>query len=102
MSTNSGEKGIKKEGNWSNWGKAYLDETTIVNIVSLSNAVAKGYCVRIDTDVENCLYVTHRRSGRTFRFPCDSRGLYVNEEGPLGDCYVAQVHTVSKGSPQIK
>ena len=48
MSTNSGEKGIKKEGNWSHWGKAYLDESAIANIVSLSDAVAKGYRVRID------------------------------------------------------
>ena len=45
MSTNNGEKGLDKKENWEEWGETYLCESTVTDIVSVSDAVAKGFRV---------------------------------------------------------
>ena len=64
MSTNAGEKELDKEGDWKEWGKAYLDETALTNIVSISYMVKKGFHVVFDSDKENCFYVIEPKNDK--------------------------------------
>ena len=59
MGTNNGDKEIKETGDWKEWGSTYLDESSLTSIVSVTDAVKKGFCVVPDTAVENCFYVIH-------------------------------------------
>ena len=53
MVTNSGKSKINKEGEWKEWGKSYLHPPGTTNVVSVSDAVVKGYRVLFNLDVEN-------------------------------------------------
>ena len=51
-----------------------------MNIVSLSDAIEKGFSVYMDSEKDNAFYVTDSER-RTVRFPCNDQGLYMNEQG---------------------
>ena len=80
MNTNGGSAGIDQEGFWRGYGKAYYMPGAMTNIVSLSDAIEKGFSIYMDSDKDNAFYVTDS-SKRTVRFPCNEQGLYVNEHG---------------------
>ena len=73
------------------WGKHYLNPPGTTNVVSVSDAVVKGYRVLFDSDVENYFYVKDKKSRKVIRFPCQG-GLYVRDDGEEGsppvDCCV--------------
>ena len=54
MLTNAGTKGLDCEGDWKEWGQTYLDPTALTNIVSVSDAVKKGFRVLFDSEKANC------------------------------------------------
>ena len=60
MANDSGDKPILEEEERGNWGQAYLDKSAIASIISLSDEVSKRFRVCINTDFENCSYVTHK------------------------------------------
>ena len=80
MNTNGGSKDIVQEGSWWGYGHAYYMSDAMTNIVSLSDAIEKGFSVFMDSDRDNAFYVTDSEK-RTVRFPCNEHGLYVNEQG---------------------
>ena len=80
MNTNGGSKNINQEGTWRGYGHAYYLKDAMTNIVSLSDAIEKGFLVFFDSDLDNAFYVTDSEK-RTVRFPCNEQGLYVNEQG---------------------
>ena len=43
MSTNVGEQRIHEEGEWKEWGESYVCPTALTGIVSISDAVRKGF-----------------------------------------------------------
>ena len=86
MRTNTGSKPILQEGKWKDWGKTYYAPSAITNIVSLLDAVRKGYRVLMDTHRANCFYVIDR-NGMTVKFPCTD-GLYVRGPGKPVHCRV--------------
>ena len=45
MKTNADAKPIDKEGCWRGYGKAYFMPSAMMNIVSLSDAIEKGFCL---------------------------------------------------------
>ena len=51
----------------------------MMNIVSLSDAIEKGFQVFMDTDLDNAFYVTNQDK-RTIRSPCNEQGLYMLEK----------------------
>ena len=57
----------------------------MMNIVSVSDAVSKGFHVFFDSQMDNAFYVTDEEN-RTVRFPCNESGLYVKER--TFSCYV--------------
>ena len=75
MRTNIGSKPILEEGKWKNWGKSYHVPSAITNIVSMSDAIRKGYRIVMDSDRSNCFYVIDK-NGMTVKFPCVN-DLYV-------------------------
>lgn len=55
----------------------------------------KGFNVKFNSHEENCFYVTDL-SGRTTRYPCDERGLYVKEvQAPIDCCVYGQCHVTT-------
>ena len=78
MNTNGGSAGIDKEGCWRGYGRAYYMPEAMMNIVSLSDAIEKGFSVYMDSEKDNAFYVTDSER-RTVRFPCNDQGLYMNE-----------------------
>ena len=80
MKTNAGSKHINQQGCWRGYGHAYYMPSAMTNIVSLSDAVEKGFTVFMDTALDNAFYVTDSQR-RTIRFPCNEEGLYTNETG---------------------
>ena len=85
MSTNAGNKGLGEIGNWKEWGQSYLCELALTSIVSVSDAVEKGFRVIFHSNVENCFYVINPKDGSTIRFPV-CKGLYVRDNTPV-DCH---------------
>ena len=86
MSTNAGTKGLDREGDWKEWGQTYLDPTALTNIVSVSDAVRKGFCVLFDSDKANCFFVINPKDGKVIKFPMQ-KGLYVrNDNQDIEDC----------------
>ena len=45
MDTNGGQKEISQEGDWKGYGRAYFVPDAMMNIVSVSDAVSKGFHV---------------------------------------------------------
>ena len=78
MSTNNGNKDLCEEGDWKEWGSTYVRKTALMDIVSVSDAVNKGFRVLFDSDRENCFYVVDKTNGQIIRFP-HSEGLYVRD-----------------------
>ena len=78
MSTNNGDKDLCEEGDWKEWGNAYICESALMNIVSVSDAVKKGFRVHFDSDLENCFNVINKTNGRIIGF-LHSEGLYVRD-----------------------
>ena len=76
MSTNNGNKGLEDISNWKEWGQLYLCESTLTDIVLVSDAVEKGFRVIFDSSVENCFYVINQKDGSSIRFPIN-KGLYM-------------------------
>ena len=76
MDMNGGSKFISQGGKWKGYGTAYYIPDAMVNIVSLSNAIEKGFQVFMDTDLDNAFNVTDQDK-RTIRFPCNKQGLYM-------------------------
>ena len=70
MVTNNGRSKINKEGEWKEWGRSYLHPPGKTDVVSISDAVVKGYQVLFNSDVENCFYVKDKKLGKVIRFPC--------------------------------
>ena len=54
MSTNAGQKGLERKGDWKEWGQTYLEPIALTNIVSISDTIKKGFRVLFDSDKENC------------------------------------------------
>ena len=79
METNGGNTNVTHEGHWIGYGDAYYHPNAIMNIVSVSDAVKKGFHVFFDSEVENVFYVTNKK-GVTIRFPCNEDGLYIKEK----------------------
>ena len=79
METNGGLADITHEGHMNGYGNAYFFPGSITNIISVSDAVQKGFHVFFDSTIENAFYVTNSK-GRTIRFPCNSMGLYIKEK----------------------
>ena len=79
MSTNAGQKSLDREGEWKEWGQAYLDPTVLTNIVSVSDAVRKGFRVLFDSNKANCFFVTNPKDGSVIRFPM-KKGLYIRDD----------------------
>ena len=61
-----------------------------MNIVSVSDAVNKGFRVLFDSEKENCFYVIDQKSGKVIRFP-HKKGLYVRNDDPVELSYVTSV-----------
>ena len=80
MNTNGGSKDIDREGCWRGYGHAYYMPSAMMNIVSLSDAIEKGFSVFMDSSLDNAFYVTDA-DRQTVRFLCNEAGLYVNETG---------------------
>ena len=60
-----------------------------MDIVSVSDAVNKGFRVLFDSDRKNCFNVINKTSGRVIRFP-HFEGLYVRDnKKPPADCSMA-------------
>ena len=78
MSTNAGDKGLERESDWKEWGKSYLDPTALTDIVSILDAVQKGFRVIFDSQKENCFYVVCPKNGKVIRFPM-KKSLYIRE-----------------------
>ena len=78
MSTNAGNKRLEREGEWREWGKSFLDPSALTNIISISDAVRKGFRVLFDSKKENCFYVVDPHDGKVIRFPM-RKGLYVRD-----------------------
>ena len=58
MKTNAGVKQTDKEGYWRGYGKAYFMPSAMMNIVSLLDAVEKGFSVYMDSSLDNAFYIT--------------------------------------------
>ena len=56
----------------------------MMNIVSVSNTVKKGFQVYIDIPIDNAFYVTDAQK-ITVRFPCNEQGLYMQEHKHTSD-----------------
>ena len=82
MSTNAGNKRLEREGKWKEWGKSFLDPLALTNIISISDAVRKGFRVLFDSKKENCFYVINPRDEKVIRFPM-KKGLYVRESDEM-------------------
>ena len=80
MSTNAGQKNLDHEGNWKEWGQTYLDPTALTNIVSVSDAIKKGFRVLFDSNKANCFFVISPKDGHVIKFPM-KKGLYVRDDG---------------------
>ena len=68
----------------------YLCETALTNIVSVSDAVRKGFRVLFDSEKENCFYVIDKKTGKVIRFP-HKEGLYVRNDAPIEASHVTSV-----------
>ena len=86
MSTNNGDKGLEDIGNWKEWGKSYLCKSALTDIVSVYDAVEKGFRVIFDSSVENCFYVINPKDGSSIRFPM-IKGLYVRDNTTPANCH---------------
>ena len=53
MCSNGWSRQIKEEGHWPGIGQTYLENEALTNIVSISEAVKRGYHVKFDSHVEN-------------------------------------------------
>lgn len=89
MSTNSGEKDPNEKENWKEWITYYMCKTALTEILSVSDAVAKGFRVLFDSNKENCCYVVDKKNGSVIRFPYHKQ-LYVKDDSdPQVDCSFA-------------
>ena len=79
MSTNAGSKIIDKEATRKGCGKVLYDPDAITNLRSLSEMVKRGYCVQMDTNLDNS-FLTTSRDGEEIKFTCNDKGLYVLAE----------------------
>ena len=79
MLTNAGQKSLDREGDWKEWGQAYLDPTALTNIVSVLDAVRKGFRVLFDSSKANCFFVTNPKDGSVIKFPM-KKGLYIRDD----------------------
>lgn len=68
MSTNAGNKRLEREGKWKEGGKSFLDPLVLTNIISISDAVRKGFRGLFDSKKENCFYVINPRDEKVIRF----------------------------------
>ena len=85
MTTNGRNKVILEEGDSHYYGQAVLDKSTMTNIVSMSNAIKKGFRIFFDSSKENCFYVIDWKE-RNIHYPYHKKGLYVQEVGTHVDC----------------
>lgn len=77
MYANGGTKAINQEGDWNGYGREYYLPDALMNIISLSNVVIKGFCMFMDSKSDNVFYVTDK-AGNTVQFPCNQE-LYMKE-----------------------
>ena len=73
MTTNGRNKVILEEGDSHYYGQAVLDKSTMTNIVSMSNAIKKGFRIFFDSSKENCFYVIDWKE-RNIHYPYHKKG----------------------------
>ena len=89
-----GDCSIEEEGHWPGYGQSYLDEMALMNIVSQSEAIKRGYMVKFDSEVDNS-FVVSGLVDQVIQYLCNERGLYVREHLPPVDCHVSFVNATS-------
>ena len=94
MNSNGGSRKIHKQGTWLGVGQSYLDDKSLTNIISQSEAIKRGCHVTFDSEKEKS-FIVKDQEGRTVKYPCDSRGLYVRETLIPVDCHVSYVLATS-------
>ena len=57
MATNAGDRKLHEKGDWKEWGQTYLCKGAVANIVSVPDAIEKGFGVVFDLARENAFYV---------------------------------------------
>ena len=88
--SNGGNTRLDKKADWKEWGKSYLCDIAMTNILFVSNAVNKGFRVLFDSEKENCFYVVDRKTSDIIQFP-HNEGLYVRIDAPIGLSHVTSV-----------
>ena len=68
MSTNNRNKSLNEKGNWKGWGQTYLCESAVTDVFSVSDEVAKGFCVVFDSAKENCSMLLTKRRAKQYVF----------------------------------
>lgn len=86
MSTNNGDKGLEDIGDWKEWGQSYLCESALTDIVSVSDAVERGFRVIFGSSVKKRFYVINPKDGSSVRFPVN-KGLYVRDNTTPANCH---------------
>lgn len=78
MDTNGGQKNIDQECEWTGYGQVYFVPDAMMNIVSVSDVISKGFQIYFDSKKDNAFYVTNELD-RMVRFPYNEAGLYIQE-----------------------